>query len=163
MRGCTVRNWKEWNKSHRLKRVDQISGFTEYEKFENPPEWHHVEALLFKKLVPVPAPKEEYPSGWKPPSPSSESTENPYFVERSRNHMLPVYLQIKQRGVFRYTHVKKVFGDLAKFEEDLQKFLTKRYKSKSKVATRRDEINCTVEVKGDYVIGCREFLSQKGF
>lgn len=139
-----------------------MSGFTDYEKVENPPEWRHVEALLYNKLVPKPSAKDVYPSNWTHPKPELHAN-LPYFVRRSRNHMLPVYLHIQQRGVYRYTCVKNVLGDLVEFEEDLKKYLTDRYDSKSIVATRRDEINCIVQIKGDYVIGSRQFLIERGF
>ncbi|CAN7936879.1 unnamed protein product [Ixodes hexagonus] len=84
--------------------------------------WHFVERLLPLKVVPEP-PKHDgpAPSGWRPPPPKAPPL--PYYVRRSRNHLLPVYLHSEIRGPRFITRVKNVEGDLWALHNDLKKHL----------------------------------------
>nr|CAD7571212.1 unnamed protein product [Timema californicum] len=54
--------------------VKDITNCTQVEISRSPEEWKFVERLLPRKTVPIPLPKSEYPSGWKPPSGKNMST-----------------------------------------------------------------------------------------
>nr|CAD7402088.1 unnamed protein product [Timema cristinae] len=135
--------------------VKDITNCTQFEISRSPEEWKFVERLLPCKTVPIPLPKSEYPSGWKPPSGKNMSTNvgeiagllqrlnglgrhsragrgdresartNPYFVRRSKNHMLSVYLYRGFRGHVRITQIVHIQGNIWALESDLKKYLLK--------------------------------------
>lgn len=127
---------------------------------KNPPEWKYVEDLLGKKLIPQPEPKREFSSGWQPQDPAKYK-DLPYFVKRTRNHMLPVYLDITFRGSRRITFIKNIEGDIWKLEQeciDLIKSKTNNNPQYSQI----NEMNRTIKIKGDYVILIQKYLYSKG-
>lgn len=126
---------------------------------QNPPEWKYVEAILSPLIIPQPILKSEYPSGWKPPTIDPKST--PYFIKRSRNHMIPVYLVITFRGTRRQTRIKRIQGDIWAFEADLRVFL-QDYMKKN-MSMRVNEFSGEIKILGDYVNLVKHFLSEKGF
>ncbi|KAK8762893.1 hypothetical protein V5799_034501 [Amblyomma americanum] len=115
---------------------------------EVPGRWHYVEYLLPKKTVPEP-PKHEgrAPSGWQPPAP--EPPPLPYFVPRTRNHMLPVYLRKEIRGPRFITQVKHIEGDLWAFHNDLKEYLESL--AGKEVLSQVHELGSYVGYKGAYV------------
>lgn len=83
--------------------------YTKYEKSYK--EWNFVEKLIPPSHVP-PAPIElnaSLPSGWSPPNPPKDCT---YLIRRTKNHLVPVYVKIFDRGQVRYTHICKVEGNI---------------------------------------------------
>lgn len=40
------------------------------------------------------------------------SCSHPYYVERNRNHMYPLYLKIQNRGEKKTTKLKRIQGDI---------------------------------------------------
>ena len=74
-------------------KFEGIEKHPEVEVIKNPPEWKYVEELLGLKFVPTPDEKPEYPSGWKPQDPELYK-QLPYYIKRTKNHMLPVFLEI---------------------------------------------------------------------
>lgn len=91
----------------------------------------------------------------------AESVESPYFVRRSRNHMIPVYLTISHRGFRRLTTIRHVMGDIWLFIEELKKFLEKELGHS--VGYKVDEVGCKVVLRGDYCHLSEQFLRDKGF
>jgi large subunit ribosomal protein L49 len=125
----------------------------------NPPEWKFVENLLAKPIVPKPLVKEEYPSGWSPPK--QESTKLPFFVERSKNYMLPVYLRKTFRGQREVTVLRRIEGDIWKLEEELRNLIEKKYNKP--ISTRINEMSRQVNFHGDHVEFIKHHLLKMGF
>lgn len=127
---------------------------------KNPAEWKYVEYLLGPETIAKPTLKEEYPSGWTPPNPE-RAKDLPYFVGRTRNYMLPVYLEIGYRGQRRQTRIKAIEGDIWQLEAELHKMIEKR--AEKKVYSRINEMTRQIVFKGDYVRLVDKWLYQKGF
>ncbi|XP_055855937.1 probable 39S ribosomal protein L49, mitochondrial [Episyrphus balteatus] len=140
--------------------VADISEYPEVEVIKNPPEWKFVERLLPSPTVPKPVAKKEYPSGWKPPQPIN--TKCDYFVARSRNFMVPVYLHTKYRGLRRITVVRYIQGNIWNLERELHK-LVEDSKGGKLVASRVNELSGQIHFHGDYVKIITDFLVAKGF
>lgn len=140
--------------------VTSLTDFTEYEVVHRPAEWSHVENLLFRRTIPRIAPKEEYPSGWSPPK-SSRTSDLPYCVGRSCNHMIPVYLNVGHIGLQKITKIKHVMGDIELLEKEIRDYLQKKHKRV--VATCINECGGIVRIKGDYCLDAKKFLENKGF
>ncbi|XP_067012079.2 large ribosomal subunit protein mL49 [Anabrus simplex] len=133
--------------------------YTGYEISNSPEEWKFVERLLPLKVVPEPVPKSEYPSGWKPPS--DECLRYPYYIERSKNHMLPVYLDLSYRGMRKITKLKRIHGDIWALEKELKDYLEEK---NQKIVTSQVHEQCGhIFFKGDHVHYCQEWLLSKGF
>lgn len=141
------------------KLVGPPSFYTDVEISTSPEEWKFVERLLPKTFIPQPTLKSEYPSGWKPPSESSSS--HPYYIERNRNHMYPLYLKIQGRGQIKTTKLKRIQGDIWALHDDLKVYLEKR--SKKYVHMQIQEVSGHINIKGDYVSIVEEWLQDKGF
>ncbi|XP_077296390.1 mitochondrial ribosomal protein L49 [Arctopsyche grandis] len=140
--------------------VKNLTGFTDFETIHRPEEWSHVESLLFRRTVPPLIPKEKYPSGWSPPK-SSRTSNLPYFVERSCNHMIPVYLNIDFIGMRKITKVKHVMGDIQLLETEIREHL--ETKNRRIVATCINECGGSIRIKGDFLLDVKNFLEKKGF
>lgn len=141
------------------KLIGPPSLYTDVEISRSPEEWKFVERLLPKTFIPEPTLKSDYPSGWKPPTESSCS--HPYFVERNRNHMYPLYLKIQGRGERKTTKLKRIQGDIWALHDDLKKYLEDR--SKKYVYLQIQEVSGHINIKGDYVSVVEEWLQDKGF
>lgn len=126
----------------------------------DPPEWKYVEELLGKRLVPIPTPKEEYPSGWKPQDPEKYSI-LPYYIKRTKNHMLPVYLTITYRGHRRVTIIKNIEGDIWEFEREVNELIRSKTNNKP-CYTQINEMARFVRIKGDYMTLIQKYLYSKG-
>ncbi|XP_071535872.1 large ribosomal subunit protein mL49 [Panulirus ornatus] len=125
-------------------------------------EWSYVERLMHPTAIPKPCamPGEVMPSGWV--APSAKIGDYPYFVPRSTNHMIPVYLkhvQILQRFI---TSVKHVEGDIFALGEELQDYLQQRIPKKY-IIVRVHEPHQVIQIKGNFVAEVKEFLLEKGF
>ncbi|XP_037072173.1 probable 39S ribosomal protein L49, mitochondrial [Pollicipes pollicipes] len=120
-------------------------------------DWRHVERLLPRETVPVPAAKSRYPSGWTPQQGSSELT---YSVRRSVNHMLPVYLKIKENGVKRITMVRNVRGDVWLFHNELKRHL--EAVNEKFIASQVNEMAQYVQFKGEYVTQVKQWMRERG-
>lgn len=141
--------------------ADEID-FSEQSNFEivhNPPEWKYVEQVLVPQLIPKLTPKAEYPSGWKPQT--INPSETPYMIPRTKNGMLPVYLDIKFRGTKRVTVIRLIQGDIFAFEKELTDFLEDYLKRK--FVMRANEFSGNIKITGDYVNLIKHFLGEKGF
>lgn len=137
--------------------VGDISQFPEVEIVKNPPEWKFVERIIAPRVVPIPVAKEEYPSGWKPPNPK---TDLKYFVARTKNYMLPVYLRRTFRGQRITTAIRRIDGDIWLLEAELRYLIEN--KLNKPIITRVNEMNGQIELKGDFVTIVEQFLLDKG-
>ncbi|XP_058059474.1 large ribosomal subunit protein mL49 [Anopheles bellator] len=137
--------------------VGDIAQFPEVEVVRNPPEWKYVERILAPRTVPAPRPKESYPSGWQPPNPQAGLK---YTVLRTKNHMLPVYLQRSFRGQRRITAVRRVEGDVWQLEAELRYLIEKQLNRP--IITRVNEMTGQIALKGDHVAVVEKFLLEKG-
>lgn len=136
--------------------VEPIDEYPQVEVLRNPPEWKYVERILRRPQVPEPQPKSEYPSGWQPQS----NLNNPYYVARTKNHMVPAYLNTYFRGLRRVTKLRKIQGDIWLLERELRDCIEKRIGKK--IATRVNELSGQIWIKGDYVTIVNDFLMEKG-
>lgn len=144
-------------------KVASVDAYPEVEVVHNPPEWKYVERLLPKLMVPKFEKKSEYPSGWKPPSVDLKDIDRlKYFVSRSRNHNMPVYLERTFRGQRRVTVVKHVQGNIWELEKELRAVVEKARNGKL-CATRVNEMSGQVRIHGDYEDVVREYLKSKGY
>lgn len=122
-------------------------------------EWKYVERAMKHETIPEPIKKSEYTSGWKPQAENLK--DRPYFIERTKNHMIPVYMDVKQRGMKRLTYIKKIKGDIWKLENELKEFL-----QKNQVKPIRSQVNEFVGYicfHGDHVNAVKYWLMQKDF
>ncbi|XP_033733852.1 39S ribosomal protein L49, mitochondrial-like [Pecten maximus] len=116
-----------------------------------------------KKILPpetVPEPPEvtkPTPSGWVP---QRENGEKGYWIRRTKNHMLPVYLIVKNGGTDRVTSIKKIEGNIWLFDEDLRNALEKMLDKR--ILTQINEVTRTVKLKGNYMREVGEFLVSQG-
>lgn len=125
----------------------------------DPNDWKYVERLLPPETVPQPIVKDYYPSGWKPQA--NNLKDRPYFIPRTKNHMMPVYLEILDRGRKRLTNIRKIQGDIWQLEEELRNFLQKD--SLKPIRTQVNEMNGYICIHGDHVNAIKYYLLNKGY
>lgn len=136
------------------------STLPEVEIVKNPPEWKYVERLLSNAAtVPVPTPKTEYPSGWKPQTIDPNKAE--YMIHRNKNHMVPIYLKIQHRGYRRITIIKNIQGNIWILAEELRNFL-EDYTGR-KILIRVQEFSGQIWIRKDYVNLVKDYLMEKGY
>lgn len=131
----------------------------EIEILHKPPEWKYVERLFRKPIIPTPVTKEEYPSGWKPPIDDKQNAK--YYIKRTKNHMIPVYLKLGFRGQSSLTNIRYIQGDIYTLVNELRIYLEK-YTSR-KMAIRINEFSGQIYIKGDYVTLVKDYLENKGY
>lgn len=88
-------------------------------------------------------------------------TDYPYFIERTKNYMQPVYLERSYRGMRKITKINKIQGDIWALDRDLKKYLEER--TGVKTTSRIHEFAGIIKIKGDYVNRVKEMLDEKGF
>lgn len=86
----------------------------------------------------------------------------PFFVHRTRNHMLPVYLKVSKRGMKRVTQINNVDGNIWKMEEEVRRYLEKLYGANKIIATKVHEVCGHLCIHGDHVSRINEWLLKKG-
>jgi len=135
------------------------SHYAKYEVSSSPEEWKYVERLLPLTIIPSPPDNKVFPSGWKPQT--AKFDQYPYFIHRTRNHMLPVYLKVSHRGTRRLTQITNVDGNIWKLEIALKKHLQKLYGDRI-IATKVHEVCGHLFIHGDHVSRVTEWLLKKG-
>ncbi|CAH1400859.1 unnamed protein product [Nezara viridula] len=130
----------------------------DFDVSKDPKEWKYVSRLLPAKFIPDPVVKDNFPSGWKPQS--VDAVSGPYYVRRSRNHMVPVYLTIGQRGIKKRTTIRHILGDIWLFSTDLKKYIEDQVKHD--VGIKVDEVGCRIVLRGDYLHYAQQFILEKG-
>ncbi|XP_044253968.1 probable 39S ribosomal protein L49, mitochondrial [Tribolium madens] len=149
-----IRN-SSFNSSKFLVDVDVT---TKYETTKSPEDWKYVERILPVATVPEPKKLPVYASGWKPQA--DDLTDRPYFVARTRNHMMPVYLDIRQRGTARHTIIKKIQGDIWQLEKELRPFLEDLVKPKN-LRLQVNEFAGKISINGDHVNAIKYWLGER--
>lgn len=137
---------------------------TEFE--EVPGAFAFYERLLPDPYIPIPPPHASYPtpSGWVPPA--AKIPDLPYYVGRSRNHNLPVYLDKHFFETRLLTRVNRVEGDIWKFKDDLLKHIEPVNKYPYPIEQHPcqvSEVKRSIRLKGNYVMEVKQFLLQCGF
>lgn len=141
--------------------------YTETRNITTPQLWEYVESLSRIKIAPEPIrrkpgdPIAALPSGFVPPP--EIPPDLPYFVPRTRNHLLPVYYWLDSDAEKCLTIVKQVSGDLWKFEEDLRNYLESLSEKKKRILTSVRETDATVGFKGKHIREVADWLHNKGF
>uniref|UniRef100_A0A1A9WX34 Large ribosomal subunit protein mL49 n=1 Tax=Glossina brevipalpis TaxID=37001 RepID=A0A1A9WX34_9MUSC len=167
LHNISIQSWKvamvRYSSFLTSKPVQPLEKYPEIEIVKNPPEWKYVERVLPKLVIPKPLERTEYPSGWKPPKVGSHNIDQlSYYVARTKNYMLPVYLKTTHRGQRRLTIVRHVQGNLWQLESELRQLVEKERGGKVCV-TRVNEMSRQVHIHGDYVDIIREYLKSKGY
>lgn len=139
--------------------VSKITEQYDFDVVKNPEEWKYVERLLPFATIPNIVPKESYPSGWVPPN--EKAVEHPFFIQRTKNHELPIYLRITYRGIRKISMIRKIEGDIWLLNDEIKAYLKK--KNNRYVETRVHEVAKLIEAKGDYVLNLKEWALSKGF
>lgn len=122
-------------------------------------DWEHVERTLAPLVVPQPLKRDSYPSGWKP---QGENLNNkPYFIKRTKNHMLPIYLLTSQRGLRRHTIIRKIQGDIFLLQKELKDFLQKE--SFHPIRSQVHEFAGYIRINGDFVNACKYWLEKNNY
>ncbi|XP_050421798.1 probable 39S ribosomal protein L49, mitochondrial [Adelges cooleyi] len=136
------------------------SHYAKYEVTSAPVDWQYVERLLPQSIIPPPPETKNLPSGWQPQT--AKFGDYPYFVHRTRNHMLPVYLKISMRGTRRITQVNNVDGDIWALEKALKKYLERLFEDKRIIASKVHEVCGQLCFHGDHVTKINNWLLKKG-
>lgn len=90
--------------------------------------------------------------------------EYPYYIKRSYNHMLPVYLNISNRGLKRRTSLRHIHGDIYALAEDVRAYLqAKQGDTWHQVEMKISEIAGEITFRGDHLNNIRIWLEEKGF
>ncbi|CAG9788258.1 unnamed protein product [Diatraea saccharalis] len=139
--------------------ADRITEQYNYEIVKNPPEWKYVERLMPFETIPQVIPKESYPGQWVPPKDEAKSL--PFFISRTKNHDIPIYMETTFKGNRRITKIKKIDGDIWLMNDEIKHLLKTKYKRY--VETRVHELARFIEIKGDYVNDMKEWAYSKGF
>lgn len=109
--------------------------------------------------------KEKYPSGFEKPKISAEESleKYGYFVGRTSNFMLPVYVEVLARDNREElrTKVRKVEGNLFQLRQDLDQHLFDLYQRQ--FIAQVSEIQHQILFLGDFEEEIKEFLLNKGF
>ncbi|XP_060530861.1 large ribosomal subunit protein mL49 [Cylas formicarius] len=143
--------------SHFLEDIGEIK--TQYEVTNDPVDWQYVVNVLPVTVVPEPVKKDFYPSGWKPPH--NNLHDRPYMVERTKNHMIPVYLKVTRECIRRHTIVRRIKGDIWLLEKELREFL--KDQSPRPLRLQVNEFCGYIRMNGDFVNAIKYFLEQKGY
>lgn len=91
---------------------------------------------------------------------AAEAKELPYFVGRTKNHQVPVYLERFENGLRRITVIRKIQGDIFQLERELRPFVEKEFQRRTVSAI--DEFQGTLRFHGDFVEPCKKFMRMKG-
>lgn len=150
--------------------ADNESGGEEYTRVRNittPELWEHVENLARTKVNPeirrrkADEPIEPTPSGWVPPP--EQPPDLPYFIARTRNHLLPVYYYLHSDPNECSTILKRITGDLWKLEEDLRGHLEGLLSNKRRILTSVHETDGRILFRGRHLHEVVNWLHQNGF
>lgn len=139
--------------------VRKVKEQYEFEVVKNPTDWEYVQRLLPFEAIPKVKPKDSYPSGWIPPK--EEATTLPYFITRTKNAEIPIYLDITFRGQRKISIIKKIEGDIWLMNDEIKSYL--KNKNNRYIQTRVHELGRFIEAKGDYVSDLREWALSKGY
>lgn len=118
-----------------------------------------MERILPPITVPEPKQKDHYSSDWKPQADNLQHL--PYFICRTKNHMVPVYLKTSRNNTKRLTFVRKIQGDIWLLEKEMRGFL--RGETSKPVRSQVNELSNYICFHGDHVNAIKHWLSKKNF
>lgn len=147
--------YSSFQSSHKVRPLEE---YPDVEVVKDPKLWKFVEDILPQSMVPKLIPKAEYPTTWQPPK--QDRPDGDYFVARTKNHMIPVYLDTSHRGTRRITTIRKIQGNLWTLEKEICELVKKNGR---RYAGRVNEMSGILTVHGDHVVTVRKFLMEKGF
>lgn len=87
--------------------------------------------------------------------------DNSYFIERTKNHMQPVYLNISYRGIKKVTVIKNIQGNIWEMDRDIKQYLLDH--EQWTVASQIHEFACLLKFRGDIVARIKRWMDTKGF
>jgi len=123
-------------------------------------DWKYVDRLIPPLVIPDYPVKDSYVSGWKPPADSALS--NQFFVKRTKNHMIPVYLNFEAvRDQRKITLIKNIEGDIWELERLLKEHI-QTTQSKT-IISQVHEVAMQIKFRGDYVNIVKKWLLDRGF
>ncbi|KAF0560682.1 ribosomal protein L49/IMG2 [Gigaspora margarita] len=95
-------------------------------------------------------------------SPIIKYVQYPYYIHRTSNKSLPVYIDIKNGRTRILTILRRIEGDIQALRDDIKKDLfPKDHSIHSKVTI--NHTNNNVVIKGDYCFVLKKWLMDKGF
>ncbi|XP_046439590.1 39S ribosomal protein L49, mitochondrial-like [Daphnia pulex] len=122
--------------------------------------WKFVERLRPHLLVPSYPTDGNYASDWIPPSDTPPNL--PYFVKRTKNFMVPVYLNFEEvRNARKITIIRHIEGDIWALEQAIKSHLENL--TKKPVVSRVHEVAMHIKFRGDYVNEVKKWLMNAGF
>ncbi|XP_066140323.1 large ribosomal subunit protein mL49 [Euwallacea fornicatus] len=131
----------------------------QYETTKDPIDWKYVQQVLPPIVIPEPLKKDRYPSGWKPQAENLE--DRPYFIFRTKNHMIPCYLKISSFKTKKTTFLKNIKGDIWLLEKEIREFLAPQFFQP--IRSQVNEFAGYIRINGDYVNAVKYFLEQRGY
>ncbi|XP_065208719.1 large ribosomal subunit protein mL49 [Planococcus citri] len=138
-----------------------LDSLPSYEVSKDPKEWDYVKRLLPQTEIPAPPTEiKKYASGWKPQT--VKPGEYPYYIERTKNHWLPVHLRIGHRGMKRRTVLRKINGDIHALADELYPYLQAKVPHK-KLGMKVSEIMGEIRFMGDFVNDIKVWLEERNF
>lgn len=84
----------------------------------------------------------------------------PYYIQRTKNYMQPVYLEIGHRGLLKRTIVRKISGDIWALETELKEYMKKTVQKP--IGVRTNELLGEIQFRGDYVNLIKIWMDEKG-
>ncbi|KAK9869988.1 hypothetical protein WA026_006087 [Henosepilachna vigintioctopunctata] len=138
--------------------LEDVQIKAKYEVTKSPSEWKYVVRILPPLTVPELALRDKYNSTFKP---QGDVKDRPYIVCRTKNHMIPVYLKISQRGVKRLTYVRKIQGDIWLLGKELETYLQPM--SKRPLRMQVNEFTGSIIINGDYVNAIKYWLTERDY
>lgn len=126
-----------------------------------PQRWYWVQRLMPKQTLPRSSfePGKQYPSGYK--IPSAGPPDLPYFVQRTRNHLLPVYKVVEKEDERVKTVIQRVDGDIWQLEQEIRTRLEAKHQKR--IITGVNEVRGEVSFLGNHVFDVVEYLEELGF
>ena len=126
-----------------------------------PQRWYWVQRLMPKQTLPRSnfEPGKQYPSGYK--TPAAGPPDLPYFVMRTRNHLLPVYKLIEKEDERVKTIILRIDGDIWELEQEIRTRLEAKHQKR--IITGVNEVRGELKFLGDHVFEVVDYLEELGF
>lgn len=86
----------------------------------------------------------------------------PFIVQRTKNHMVPVYLRIRQRGQKRRTIIKNIYGDAWLLAKQLKDFLQRLHPNEV-IGMKLHEASGKIIIHGDHVSDVKLWLDRRRY
>lgn len=133
--------------------------YTQYHEVSSD-NWKFVERLKPPTVVPSFPKNGSCFSDWTPPPDTPPNL--PYFVKRTKNFMVPVYLNFEAvRNQRKITMVKHIEGDIWALEKAIKSHLEEV--TKRQVVSQVHEVAMYIKFRGDYVLHVKKWLLNAGF